>query len=119
MKIEELTTDSFQQKVANLNNDPSMWDYFGDKPCIVVFYTDWCSPCKSLISRLSEIAETYDDLFYIYKVNIAIEKRIAANLNIRTVPSMLYCPMNQEPQTAFGLVPREKIVEIIEDVLLV
>lgn len=118
MKIEELTTDSFQKKVANLNNDPAMWDYFGDNPCIVLFFTAWCTPCKVLIERLEELAKTYENSFYIYMVNIEKNRQIAVSFNVQTVPCLLYCPLKQEPQTAFGLFSKEEITDMIDNVLL-
>jgi thioredoxin-like negative regulator of GroEL len=118
MKIEELTANTFQKRVVNLDNDPAMWDYLGDKPCIIMFYTPWCSLCMSLIKQLEELNKAYNEELYLYKVNIEVEKRIATNLNVRTVPTLFYCPLDQEPQTVVGLVSKEKIVEMINDVLL-
>lgn len=118
MKTIELTKDEFQKKVANLNADPKMWDYLGDKPCIVDFYASWCGPCKALAPILEEIAEEYKDKLYVYKVNTENEQELAAAFAIRSIPTLLFCPMKQEPQMAQGALPKVSLKDIIDRVLL-
>ena len=118
MKIEELTTATFHQKIADMDDDPKMWDYLSDRPCIVVFYLPCCSPCDSLMERLEELSVEYDTRFDIYKVNIKNEKRLAANFGVRTVPFLLFCPLTQEPQSAFGVMTKEELKNMIHRVLL-
>lgn len=118
MKIEDLTTATFHEKVANMDADPQIWDYLGDKPCIVIFYTAWCSPCSSLMKRLEELSIVYNDQFYIYKVNVEKEKRLAVNFNVRTVPFLLFCPQTQEPESLLGFKDKSELKNMINRVLL-
>lgn len=118
MKTIELTTAEFHKKVADLNADPNMWEYLGDKPCIVDFYASCCGPCKALAPVLDELAEEYKDKVYFYKVNTENEEQLAAMFAIRSVPTLLFCPMKQEPQMAQGVLPKATLKDIINRVLL-
>ena len=117
-KTIELTKESFSQKVVNLESTSNEWKYLGDKPAIVDFYADWCGPCRSIAPILEELAEEYDGQIYIYKVNTQEEQEIAAAFQIRSIPSLLFIPMEGQPQMAQGALPKSTFKQAIEEVLL-
>ena len=113
-----LTKAEFLQKVANYESNPNEWKYLGDKPCIIDFYAYWCSPCKMIAPILEDLAKEYAGQIYIYKVNTEQEQELAAAFGIRSIPSLLFVPMNGQPQMAMGALPKATFVEAIDDVLL-
>lgn len=113
-----LTKAEFLQKVANYEANPSEWKYLGDKPCIIDFYADWCGPCKAIAPILEELAKEYDGQIYIYKIDTEKEQELAGAFGIRSIPSLLFCPMNEQPQMAQGALPKETFKKAIEEVLL-
>lgn len=113
-----LTTADFLVKVANYEKNPDEWKYLGDKPCLIDFYTTWCGPCKRIAPILEELAEKYDGQIYIYKVDTEKERELAQAFGIRSIPTLLFCPMGEAPQMAKGALPKETFVEVIEKVLL-
>lgn len=88
-----LTKAEFLQKVANYEANPDKWVYLGDKPCIIDFYADWCGPCKMVAPILEELAQEYDGQIYIYKVDTEAEMELASDFGIRSIPTLLFCPM--------------------------
>ena len=118
MKVQELTKTEFLKKVANYEASPNKWMYEGDKPCIVDFYATWCGPCKMLAPVLDELADEYAGQVDIYKVNVDEEEELAALFGIRSVPSLLFVPMNGTPQMAQGALPKKNLKEAIQNVLL-
>lgn len=113
-----LTKAEFLSKVANYEANPNEWVYLGDKPCIIDFYANWCGPCKAIAPVLEDLAKQYHGEIYIYKVNTEEEQELAAAFGIRSIPSLLFCPMNEQPQMAQGALPKETFVQAINDVLL-
>ena len=105
-------------KVANYEENPQDWTYLGDKPCIIDFYADWCGPCKMVAPILEELAEEYKDDIYIYKVDTEAEQELAAAFGIRSIPSLLFCPMGEQPQMAQGALPKDGFKQAINEVLL-
>lgn len=114
----KLTKAEFLTKVANYEANPSEWKYLGDKPCIIDFYADWCGPCKAIAPVLEELAKEYDGEIYIYKVDTEKEQELAAAFGIRSIPSLLFVPMNDQPQMAQGALPKETFKKAIDEVLL-
>src|ERR1035437_67489 len=113
-----LTKAVFITKVANFEANPTEWKYLGDKPCIIDFYASWCGPCKTIAPILEDLAKEYDGQIYIYKINTEEEQELAAAFGIRSIPTILFCPMVGAPQMAQGAMPKETFKEAIKEVLL-
>lgn len=113
-----LTKETFMQKVANFEANPNEWKYLGDKPCIIDFYADWCGPCKAVAPILEELAKTYDGQIYVYKIDTDKEQELAGAFGIRSIPSLLFVPMNDKPQMSVGALPKAQMVEAINTILL-
>ncbi len=118
MKTIHLTKADFLSKVANYEADPTEWKYLGDKPAIIDFYADWCGPCKTIAPVLEELAKEYTNEIYIYKVNTEEEQELAGAFGIRSIPSILFVPMEGQPQMAAGALPKASFKEAIDNVLL-
>ena len=113
-----LTKAEFLSKVANYEANPNEWKYVGDKPCIIDFYAAWCGPCKTIAPILEDLAKEYDGQIYIYKVDTEAEQELAGAFGIRSIPSVLFCPMTGAPQMAQGAMPKDSFKKAIEEVLL-
>ncbi len=113
-----LTKAEFLSKVSNYEANPTEWKYLGDKPCIVDFYASWCGPCKTIAPILEDLAKEYAGQIYIYKVDTEAEQELAAAFGIRSIPTLLFCPMGEAPQMAQGALPKESFKQAINEVLL-
>jgi len=115
--MENLTNQTFKQKVFNyeLNQE---WKFEGELPCIIDFYADWCQPCKMVAPILEELSKEYAGKINIYKVDTEAEQELASVFGIRSIPSILFCPKEGQPQMAMGALPKDTFRQAINDVLL-
>ena len=113
-----LTKAEFLSKVANYEANPTEWKYLGDKPCIIDFYASWCGPCKTIAPILEDLAKEYEGQIYVYKVNTEEEQELAGAFGIRSIPTILFCPMVGAPQMAQGAMPKDSFKQAINEVLL-
>ncbi|HID39818.1 MAG TPA: thioredoxin [Calditrichaeota bacterium] len=113
---EHLTKQDFLNKVFNYEQNQE-WKFEGDKPCIIDFYADWCQPCKIVAPILEEISEEYKGKLNVYKVDTEKEQELAAVFGIRSIPSMLFVPMNDKPQMAVGALPKDSLIQAMKEVL--
>ena len=118
IKPRHLTKAEFLSKVANYEKTPDKWEYLGSKPCIIDFYATWCGPCRKLAPILEEIAGEYAGKIDIYKVDTEKEEGLAASFGIRSIPSLLFCPMKGQPQMAKGAMGKADFKKAIDEVLL-
>jgi len=112
-----LTSAEFRAKVFDYQSNTE-WKYAGDKPCLVDFYADWCGPCRMVAPILEELANEYADSIYIYKVDTDAEQEVAAVFGIQSIPSLLFVPMNEQPQMMAGALPKADLKRAIDKVLL-
>lgn len=117
MNTDQLTKNDFLQKISDFETNPEEWVFKGEKPCVVDFYADWCIPCKTVSSIIEELADEYDGRFDVYKVNTDHEQELANAFGIKTIPSLLLCPMEKRPQMAKGAMSKEDFQQAIQDVL--
>jgi len=113
-----LSKDEFLNKVANYETNPQKWEYLGDKPCLIDFYADWCGPCKAIAPVLEELALEYKDEIYIYKIDTEAEQELAGTFGITSIPTLLFCPVGDDPQMARGALPKGTLKQAIEEILI-
>ncbi|MEA4966625.1 MAG: thioredoxin, partial [Bacteroidaceae bacterium] len=116
MKTINLSKSEFLTKVMNYEQNPQEWKYLGDKPCIIDFYADWCGPCKMVAPLLEELAKEYDGEIYVYKIDTEKEQELAQAFGIRSIPSLLFVPMNEQPQMVMGALPKSELKKAIDDI---
>lgn len=97
-----LTKGGFLRKIADYETNPREWKFLGDKPALIDFYASWCGPCKSLSPVLDELAKEYSGRLDIYKVNVDDEQELASFFRVRSVPTLLFVPMNGDPHILTG-----------------
>ncbi|WP_417016597.1 thioredoxin [Alistipes sp.] len=113
-----LTKTDFLKKVVDYEKNPTEWKYLGDKPALVDFYASWCGPCRALAPVLEELAAEYKDQIYIYKIDTEAEQELAAAFGIRSIPTLLFIPMEGKPQMAQGALPKATLKKAINEIML-
>ena len=114
----KLNKADFLKKIMNYETNSDEWIYLGDKPAIIDFYTDWCPPCRKIAPILDELAEEYSGKIYIYKINTEEERELAAVFGIKTIPFLLFIPMNETPHAFTGAMSKADFKKVIDELLL-
>lgn len=117
-KPEHLTVETFKEKVFDYVKNTEEWVYEGDKPCMIDFYADWCKPCKMIAPIIDELAEEYKEDIYVYKINTEQQKELSRVFGVRSIPAVLFCPMEGKPQMTTGALPKESFKQVIDEFLL-
>lgn len=118
MNTKHLTKEGFLSVITDFEKNPGEWKYKGERPAIIDFYATWCGPCKALSPVLEEVAGEYAGKIDVYKVDVEQEQELAALFGIRSVPTLLFIPMDGLPQMAQGALPKASLQEAINDLLL-
>ncbi len=77
-EITTLDEQSFKDAIAG-----------AETPVLVDFWAPWCGPCKAIAPILEELSGELDGKVQIGKVNVDENGSIAAEYNIRAIPTLL------------------------------
>ena len=114
---QHLTKQEFIEKVFDYEQETA-WKFKGERPALIDFYADWCGPCKMIAPILEELSKEYDGKIDIYKIDTERENELASVFGIRSIPSLLFVPMNKQPMMQAGALPKNVLIDVIEKELL-
>ena len=83
--------DQFESKVKNSN-----------EVVVVDFGAEWCPPCKALLPTLEKIGEEYKGKVSVYTVDTEKDAELAADFNIRGLPTVLVFKNGKLVETIVG-----------------
>ena len=116
MPTVSLNAEKFKEEVFDYSKEKE-WNYKGDKPAIIDFYADWCGPCKMVAPILEELSEENPEIV-IYKVDTEEERELSALFQIRSIPSILFIPLEKQPMMQAGALPKNVLQDVIDKELL-
>ena len=116
--MEHLTLESFKEKIMDFDTHKEGWKFAGKLPAIIDFYADWCTPCKKIAPILEELSKEYEGRIDVYKIDTEDQLELSEMFGIRSIPSVLFIPMNGEPQMTSGALPKNKFKEVIDEILV-
>ncbi len=114
---EHLTKDSFREKVFDFEKN-SEWKYEGTLPAVVDFWAPWCGPCRMVGPVIDELSTEYAGKVIFYKINTDEQQELAGMFGIRSIPSLLFIPLNDQPKMAVGALPKKELKKVIDNELI-
>jgi len=114
--VKNLTTKEFKDLIFDFDKE-SKWKFKGDKPVITDFFANWCGPCKAVEPILEELSKEYNGKIDIYRVDVDQAHELSKEFKIRSIPSILFIPLNEEPQMMVGALPKTSFEKTIKEVL--
>lgn len=86
-------------------------DTFGDVvlgslvPVLVDFWAPWCGPCRMIAPVVEDLAKNYDGQAVIAKMNTDENVRMAGQLDIMGIPTLILFKNGQEVDRVVGYAP--------------
>lgn len=100
MTTVDLTHDTFEQTIVD--NDIVLVD----------FWAEWCGPCRMFAPWYEEVSEAHDDVVF-GKVDTEHQQELAANFNIRSIPTLMAFRDNIVVFAQPGALPKEALEELV------
>jgi thioredoxin 1 len=101
--IQHLTSDNFKSTVDS-----------STVPLLVDFWAPWCGPCKAIAPVLEELAGEMAGKLSIGKVDVDENGAIAAQYNVRAIPTLILFKDGQVAEQFVGLVGKSDLKTKIE-----
>lgn len=77
-----------------------------DVPVVVDFWAEWCGPCRMIGPALEEISGELGDSVRIVKLNIDENPAVAAQLGIRSIPTLMVFKDGKLASQKVGAAPK-------------
>ncbi len=88
-----------------------------EKPALVDFWAPWCGPCQRIAPILEELATEYKDKVKVAKLNVDESRKVAADLGVMSIPTLILFKGGKVIDKVIGLVPKDRLKEFINKAL--
>lgn len=87
-------------------------------PVLIDFWADWCAPCKMLMPVLDKLAADYPGQLQIAKVNTDVERGLAQQHGIRSLPTLHLYRNGELVEEILGAQPESTLKMLVEAYLV-
>lgn len=96
-----ITKDNFESEVLK-----------AEGTVLIDFWATWCGPCRMLSPIVDEVASEHTDV-KVGKINVDEQPELAQQFGIMSIPTLIVFRNGQKVNESIGLIPKEKVEELI------
>ncbi len=100
MAVTHATDETFEQLVLE-----------DDRPVLVDFWATWCGPCRMVAPELEKLAEKYEGVIDVVKVDVDQNPGISGAFGIQSIPTIAFFKPGEQPRGVLGAMRMAQLEE--------
>ncbi|MCU8414503.1 thioredoxin TrxC [Vibrio vulnificus] len=88
-----------------------------DQPIVVDFWAPWCNPCVGFAPVFQDVAAERKGKVRFIKINTEIEQQLAAQFQIRSIPTVMVFKNGQRVDVINGALPKSQFDQWLNQAL--
>lgn len=88
-----------------------------DKPTLVDYWADWCSPCKQLSPIIEELAHEFEGRIKFCKLDTNANPQVPTQRGVLGLPTLQLFVNGEVVQSLQGGKTKRALIKVLEDVL--
>jgi thioredoxin 1 len=84
------------------------------KPVLVDFWAEWCAPCRMIAPAVEAVAEKYEGIASVVKLNVDENPSTSQRYGIKGIPTLILFKNGKEEERIVGATSKEALSRIIE-----
>jgi thiol-disulfide isomerase/thioredoxin len=122
-QMKELSQKQFLEKVVNTFESPDPV-YKGEKPCVVLFYSNSCPYSKQMEKHIVEAAKRFKNNIFLYKVDVFkideyLGEALMSNIDFKGTPTVAIFSLGDHFSDIFeyfsGMATVDELEEVFND----
>lgn len=103
MMTKDITKENFEQEVLQ-----------SDQPVLLEFWANWCGQCKAFAPVIDEVCKDMGDKVKICKVEVDENPELAAEYEVRAIPTMFIIKDGEVIDTIEGARTKEELEQKLD-----
>jgi thioredoxin len=103
MAILHATDETFEKLVLD-----------NERPVVVDFWATWCAPCRLVAPELEKLAEKYEGVVDVVKVDVDANPGLSMAFGIRSIPTIAFFKPGEQPRGVLGFMPLPQLEQAFE-----
>jgi thioredoxin 1 len=95
----EVNDDTFQAEVLQ-----------SETPVLVDFWADWCGPCRMIAPSVSAMADEYEGVLRVAKMDVDENPAVPGRYGIIGIPTLMLFKDGKVVERITGALPKDRIV---------
>ncbi|SHE41126.1 thioredoxin [Alkalibacter saccharofermentans] len=86
-------------------------------PVMIDFWAEWCGPCQTVMPIVDELANEFEGVAKIAKLNVDENRSLAMKYRVMSIPTILFFKNGEEVKREVGAKSKEEYVELIDSLV--